>query len=169
MSDLLRSPIQGDPISASQQRVLVRIAKQQPTAENHGRDSVGIHHYDRTDEKQNLFWAKITGCSTLGNNRFSYNFLEVDKTAAGYGGWSTWGDGETGTAYNTIEDMNDGSGIEGNGVDVSAPDFAGFFIAPAPVGAIVMVEKLDFYASGTEIIEYWFQYENGIRGTCPTP
>jgi len=110
------------------------------------------------------FWAKLTGSSADGTNRWSYSFTEVYKTTAGYGGWATLSGGRTGTARNTIEDGNTGSGTLGNGVAVSnldTDDYT-FTLQPAPDDVIVRVREVDHGGS----TEYWFQYENGVDGSC---
>ena len=110
------------------------------------------------------FWAKLTGSSADGTNRWSYSFVEVYKATAGYGGWATKSGGKSGTALNTIEDGNSGSGTLGNGVAVSSLDTGDytFTLQPVPDDVIVWVREVD--QGGTT--EYWFQYENGIDGSC---
>lgn len=112
------------------------------------------------------FWAEITGSTSLGNNQWTYSFKEKKKTSAGYGGWEDISGGRTGTdtAYNFIENMNDGLTTEGNGVDLDNLDTADytFTIQPAPAGVIVELGAV--WNGATE--EYWFGYCNGIDGTC---
>ncbi len=112
------------------------------------------------------FWAEITGATDLGNNRWSYSFKQKYKNGAGYGAWADWDGGVTGTAYNSIEDMNSGSGVQGNGVDVANLDTADytFTLQPAPTGLIVRMAWVWDYSN--ETWEYWFAYENGVDGTC---
>ena len=112
------------------------------------------------------FWAEITGNTSLGNNRWSYTFKQKYKNGASYGAWADWTGGITGTAYNSVEDMNTGAGVEGNGVDVSHLDTADytFSIRPAPTGLIVRMVWVWDYSGGQW--EYWFAYENGVDGTC---
>ncbi len=116
--------------------------------------------------KGRIFWAEITGNTSLGNNQWTYSFKEVEKTGAGYGGWTDVDNGLTGTdtAYNFIEDMNDGLTVEGNGVDLDNLDTADytFTIQPAPTG--LTVEMYEVF-NGTDM-EHWFMYENGVDGTC---
>ncbi len=113
-----------------------------------------------------IFWAEITGNTSLGSNQWTYSFKEVEKTSAGYGGWTDIDNGRTGTdtAYNFIEDMNDGLTTEGNGVDVDNLDTADytFTIQPAPTGLTVEMHEI---FNGTDM-EFWFMYENGVDGTC---
>lgn len=110
------------------------------------------------------FWAKITANSTDGTNRWSYTFAEVYQSAAGYDHWDTVADGLTGTARNTLENMNGASGMLGNGVTVAnliAGD-ADFALSPCPINAVVRVFRVD--AAGTDT--YWFTYANGVDGGC---
>ena len=110
------------------------------------------------------FWAQLTGSSADGTNRWSYSFVEVYKATAGYGGWATKSGGKSGTARNTIEDGNSGSGTLGNGVAVSSLDTDDytFTLRPIPDDRVVWVEEVDQGGA----TEYWFQYENGIDGSC---
>jgi len=110
------------------------------------------------------FWAQLTGSSADGTNRWSYSFTEVYKATAGYGGWATLSGGKSGTARNTIEDGNSGSGTLGNGVAVSSLDTDDytFTLQPVPDDRVVWVEEVDQGGS----TEYWFQYENGVDGSC---
>ena len=115
------------------------------------------------------FWARLTSSAADGTNRYKYAFSEVYKSSAGYGGWATLSGGRSGTtstdpARNTIEDGNSGSGTLGNGVAVSSLDTGDytFTLQSAPDDVIVWVREVD--QGGTT--EYWFQYENGIDGSC---
>ncbi|MBS3735360.1 MAG: hypothetical protein KGY99_10635 [Phycisphaerae bacterium] len=110
------------------------------------------------------FWAEITSHSSPTQNRWTYGFKEVEKTSTGYGGWSDVSGGTTGTAYNTIEDSNTGSGTEGCGVDVdnlSTDDYT-FTIQPASTGVIVWMRAVPV----GDTTEYWFSYVNGVDGSC---
>jgi|TARA_R100001530_G_C4310063_1_gene152767 hypothetical protein len=121
----------------------------------------------RIPKTKKVFWAEITGNTSLGNDRWTYSFKEVEKTSAGYGGFTDVTGGKTGTdtAYNFIEDMNDGLTVEGNGVNVDNldTDEYTFAIQPAPTG--LTVKMLEIY-DGVSAFEFWFQYENGIDGAC---
>jgi len=119
-----------------------------------------------------FFAARIAGNTSLGSNQWTYSWVEVEKTSAGYGGWTTRDEGRSGTddAYNRAEDMNDGADLEGNGVDVDGADFpAGFAVQPAPTGSIVLMEAVHFPLDGEAAVEYWFTHENAIDGTCEAP
>jgi len=112
------------------------------------------------------FWAEITASAADGTNRWKYSWAERVKTSAGYGGWAAPAGGLSGTldARNTIEAMNSGAGVQGNGVDVANLDADAYTFAlqPAPDGVIVWMRPVRVGAA----LEYWFQYETGVDGTC---
>lgn len=117
---------------------------------------------------QSIFYAKITGSSPDGDNRYKYTWVEVVKLTNGYGGWVERENGRVGTegngyyARNLVEDMNAATGTLGNGVDVS--NLVGTFaLKPAPVNTIVQLMAV---RTGEGSTEYWFSYENGIDGEC---
>jgi len=110
------------------------------------------------------FIARITGNAADGTNRWKYTFVEVEQTTAEYGGWTTLASGRAGTARNLIEDINSAAGVQGNGVDLGHLDTTDYTFAlqPAPANVIVRMWEVPY---GT-MTEYWFQYENGVDGTC---
>ena len=119
----------------------------------------------RDFRRQPAFPAKITASATDSTNRWTYSFVEVVKKTAGYGGWSTRTGGRTGTARNMFEDMNNGAGIEGNGINVDGTDFpAGFAVQPVPAGTIVMVYRVLEASAGAQ--EFWFDFVNAVDGEC---
>jgi hypothetical protein len=106
------------------------------------------------------FWAKITNYSGISGHpwQWNYTFVEVEKTTAGYGGWTTLNDGRTGTARNSIEDINNtSSGVMGNGVEV-LNGVSG--LNACTVGNIVWINPIVCTASDPPTVEYWFSYEN---------
>lgn len=114
------------------------------------------------------FFARITASSGGStDNQWNYTFAEVHRDAvAGYEGhWYTRTGGKSGTAYNLTENMNQATGLCGNGVNATnlAADFPDFAIQPAPVDTIVVMYTVTNAASE---IEYWFQYENAVDGGC---
>jgi len=119
------------------------------------------------DEAQDGFFARITASAADGTNRFSYTFVEVYKSAAGYGGWSTLSGGRSGTARNLIEDANDAVAetVLGNGLLVSHLDTDEwtFEFQEFPNGFPFRMWTVTL-SDGT--VEYWFQYENGVDGVC---
>lgn len=110
--------------------------------------------------------VRVSGNSRDGTNwRWTYSFVQVEKTAAGFGGWTDKSGGLTGTntLRNLIEDQNGttaGGGVLGNGVDVD--NLSGLTPQPIPTGT--RIEIWPVAVAGTT--EYWCQYENGIDGTC---
>jgi hypothetical protein len=113
---------------------------------------------------------EVTGSAVeLADGRWSYTMVEVTKATDGYGGWSTLSGGiSTNFGFNFYEDMNDGSGTEGNGVDVDGQDFpANFSIQPVPVGTIVLAYRV--YPQNGSDVEWWFSYVNAVDGQCDDP
>ena len=142
------------------------------------------------------FYARITA-STFANGtatahatnpatQWTYTFVEVEKTVAGYSvmtasarSWTDLSGGRTGTARNTIEDINtlitDTLGGEasrmGNGVVLANLDYDtdgtyDFPPRPVPDEVIVQVHEVSAVVAGVSSTEYWFSYENGVDGSC---
>ena len=124
--------------------------------------------YEQCPQSQSIFYAKITGSSPDGANRYKYTWVEVVKLTNGYGGWVVRENGRVGTAgngyyaRNLVEDMNAETGMLGNGVAVSSL-VGTFALQPAPVDTIVQLMEV---RTGEGSTEYWFSYENGIDGEC---
>ena len=125
------------------------------------------------------FWARITGNDgdPEYEYRWKYSWAEVKKSTAGYGGWIA--DGRTGSttvdpAYNSIEDINDGTPetVQGNGVDPDNLDgdgvttFFSFALQPCTTGNPVWMREV---VLADESVEYWFSYETGVDGACTEP
>lgn len=105
----------------------------------------------------------ITGSTQDGTNkRWTYTAVEVEKTAAGFGGWTAKVGGWGGNAYNRIEEMNGASGLYGNGVN-SANLTGTLDIQPAPDNLVI---DADLIVIDDETTEAQFSYENGIDGEC---
>ena len=128
--------------------------------------------------------------------RWRYGVSEVYKTGKeGYDYQPTSGDedahvwrakrnGFVGNAYNTIENMNTGLGIQGHGVDVDGANYPdGFNVMPAPIGCIVPAWIITVSPDPTQHLrddrdttvscehkipfnEAWFSYNNPDDGTC---
>ena len=114
------------------------------------------------------FPARIGVYQNPGDNKWEYDFVEAEKTAEGYGGWTTLAGGRSGTAYNSIEDMNSDSGVQGNGVDVAhldTDDYT-FAIQKCPAGNVVWMRTVRFMVGEVAKTEYWFSYESGVDGEC---
>lgn len=114
---------------------------------------------------------KITGSTQDGSNkRWKYDWSEVRKTSAGYGGWTASSDARTGHttdydyAFNLVEDINGASGAYGNGVNSS--NLTGTLdIKPVPNGVILWA-WVELPPVAGQKPELWFSYENGIDGGC---
>jgi len=96
------------------------------------------------------FWAKITGSSSIGGNRWKYSWEEVKRSSTGYSGWTVKTDGRSGTlddkpAYNLFE------------FDGKAPEAVSY-------GTIVRIWRA-YYKGG---ITYWFGHPAGASNP-PTP
>lgn len=116
------------------------------------------------------FVAKITNATQDGSNkRWKYEFIQQQKTIAGYAGWTDVSAGvQSNTtlgeyAYNFIEDQNSSAGVYGNGVDDA--DLTGTFdIQKVPTNTRVLISLKTAFSG---VAEYWFSYENGVTGDCP--
>jgi len=111
--------------------------------------------------------ARIVSSSAAGANRWTYEFVQVVKTSAGYGGWSDVPGGLEGVAYNRNEDRNTGAAgsVNGNGVAQNSLTTASaeFTLRPIPDDTLVELRPLTL-ADGT--VEYWMEIPNGIDGGC---
>lgn len=118
------------------------------------------------------FWARITAVTGPTDNKWTYDFTQVRKTDAGYGG-AAWSEGSfTGTALHLTELTNTavgtamlGIGITNDELDDTANSGAcALDLRPVPEGSIVLVWSVPVYkADGSVVIEYWFiQGANGV-------
>ena len=121
-----------------------------------------------TPSSSPMFPAQITSYEVCGPNQWSYGFAEVrHPVGAGHiAPWTQKADGITGTAHNLIEHMNNGVGVEGNGIDVTAmaEEFPGFAYMPCPVGNIVIIHI--YRNPVTQGSGFWFEYCNSVDGGC---
>lgn len=108
------------------------------------------------DSAERGVWVEITDQTDLGDNRWSYTFAEVRKGGNGYGQWTQVTQGISGTAFNSYEDMNDGAGTEGNGIDVDGFTTAAYL--PVPIGTIAWVKAV--VRASTWTLEWWFHFVN---------
>lgn len=123
--------------------------------------------YDRTRNvwttADNKIYAKITGNAQDGSNkRWIYTFRQVEKTTAGYGGWSLKSSGASGYLFNFVEDINLVVGTYGNGVDQA--NFEGSMDIKAIPNNVIVTAQPITRTNGQ--IEYWTSYENGVDGSC---
>lgn len=118
------------------------------------------------------FYARLTGCSQAGANRWSYTFVEVSN--AGAGAWGAAGENaRVGVAYNMCESMNSPTGVQGNGIDqdnltANFPNFAIMPIHADPNNGCVVVMWLvgSHMETNTEVMDYAFAQVNAVDGTC---
>lgn len=116
-------------------------------------------------------WFKVISHSEQGStsstppNQWDYVLSQVHKTGNGYGGWAVVSTGLVNVAgFNSFEDINDGTGVEGNGIDFSGSDFpAGFEMQPVPINSIVWGTVV--YTTSL-VREVWFSFVNAVDGTC---
>jgi len=87
------------------------------------------------------FWGRVTAATSLGTGQWRYDFSEVYKSAAGYGGWTNLIGGRSGYLYNSVEEVADATAVQ------------------IPVGAPVEVHLEYYEDAGTIYAEYWCQYE----------
>jgi hypothetical protein len=118
----------------------------------------------RQSFSRRYFWARISANSLYSINQYTYTFIEIEKTSAGYGGWADKTGGRTGTAYNTFEDSNTGSGVQGDGVDIDNLSGTGFALQPIPVRTDPVLVYWIYLTDGS--IEYWISVPNAIDGEC---
>jgi len=122
-------------------------------------------------------WAMVEGYSPLGEAQWLYVLQRAAKGTSGYGGWQKYDAGQAAFAgYNTVENYNYAAGAGspdtpyGNGAtygklnnDDPEEGYA-FKVQPCPKGVIVWVRAV--YVDDSEEPEYWFEYVNGVDGTC---
>jgi hypothetical protein len=119
------------------------------------------------------FFARITEFESIGSNQWEYTIKQVQKTDEKYGGWTVKPSGIQGLAYNTVEDMNDGVGIEGNGVNVDTEEPNDY--KNAPIDCVIICWRVSgagtSASTSNDTTEYWFQYENECTepGSSSTP
>ena len=154
-------------IVEGQSRGAVQLRRRQPKGRGSGTDG---------------FWARLTANAAAPVNlNWIYSWVAVEKTALGYGGWTTISGGLFGTyavvsggtldlgrAYNTVEDMNAASGLVGAGVDVDGldTDYYTFALKEIPIGAIVWMRPVLCTIAGVTVAEYWFSAWNAVDGAC---
>jgi len=114
------------------------------------------------------FWAKITGNAADGTNKWKYAWTEQQRTATG---WQDLSGGRTGTtttdfAVNANEANNDGTGVQGNSIDIDGTVFddnSDLEIQPVQGDPVVRVWA---EMSSTSTLVYTFEYVNAVDGEC---
>ena len=107
-------------------------------------------------------WGRVTGSTSIGSNRWTYNITQVEPDGTS---WPDVSDGVTLTGVlNAIEAENDGSSIEGHGVNVDGgayPD--GFDVKPIRGEPVVLVWPT---WKASDDIRWAFSVTNADDGTC---
>lgn len=115
------------------------------------------------------FWAKITGNAANGTNKWKYAWTEQERTSTG---WQDLTGGRSGTtttdfALNSLEANNDGTGIQGNSIDIDGAVFTDntdLEIQAVQGDPVVWMHvDLDVTAGG---LAYSFEYVNAVDGEC---
>lgn len=113
-------------------------------------------------------WVKITGSTLISPNRWKYTWIEQKLERTGL--WLDKPDGLTSAsdgysqAYNTIETNNSATGVQGNGIDLTTLP-GNYAILPARGTPVVELWRT---MNCDGVVECFFQYENGVGGTCPS-
>lgn len=87
------------------------------------------------------FWGRVTGKTSVGTGQWRYDFEEVYKSGAAYGGWTAVASGRSGYLYNSIEEVGAATAV------------------PIPTNAVVEVHVEYWNNAGTVESEYWCQFE----------
>ena len=132
----------------------------------HAMDGSGKVVWEFTPPACESFWAKITGNAANGTNRWKYAWTEVERTSTAFQDLSGGRSGTTssGFAINGGEANNDGTGVQGHGVDIDGDDYpAGFEVQPIQGDPVVRM-YVEYTSSGTAY--YTFYATNADDGTC---
>lgn len=110
------------------------------------------------------WWGILTGHTQLSANRWSYPWAEGTLNSGGL--FVTKTNGKTssslGVAYNSIENPNSASGVQGCGINVSNLP-TGFALQPIGTGAVVWMQmERDCDSNQVPI----FEATNQADGTC---
>ncbi len=119
------------------------------------------------------FWAKITGATSAGGNKWTYDFTEVVKTSTGFGAsaWAAPANAITGTARNLFELINTSTGANYLGIGITVDELLDtggdpecpVDLRPVPEDVVVQMHVVDvFPAAASATYEYWFQWANGV-------
>jgi hypothetical protein len=114
--------------------------------------------------EQTRIIAKITGATSIGANRWEYDWTEVRLDDTKVFTTSTRNSATHGKALNIEEAFNTASGVQGNGVDVDPlpGTFALQSVRGNPVVELAGAHRL---TDGTQI--WLFSETNAIDGACP--
>lgn len=110
------------------------------------------------------FWGRVTGNTADGTNKWTYAVTEQTQSASGFADLT---DGRNLTGVlNTAEANNDGTGTQGNSIDIDGTVFddnTSLAIQPVEGDPVVWVVRT-YDTDGTAL--YAFQYENAVDGPC---
>lgn len=113
----------------------------------------------------NEIWVKLTSASAISatTNRWTYSGPRQVRTATG---WTAYSPSTTiSNIYNSREADNDGSGVQGNGIDISGADFpAGFSLKSLATGTPIVRVYPEFLSDGTAV--WTCDAANAVDGTC---
>ena len=133
----------------------------------HGADGTGVWYV--VPSGPSSFWAKITGNAADGTNKWKYAWTEQQRTASGWQDLSGGRSGTTSTdfAVNANEANNDGTGVQGNSIDIDGTVFddnSDLEIQAVQGDPVVrMYVETDITAGG---LAYSFEYVNAVDGEC---
>lgn len=128
------------------------------------RDAAGmVKYYTITGGGDGGTWIKITGHTSIGDNRWSYSWTEQKCVLNGQ--WTDKPGGKTSVsedilAFNTVESNNGPTGIMGNSIDLAWLS-EGFTILPVQGSPVVRAFKVTNCDGDPE---YVFSYENAVGG-----
>lgn len=106
-------------------------------------------------------WVRVSSSASLATNRWTYTCLEQTMTDTG------WEDGSISytPCYNGAEAYNDGTGLQGNDIDIDGADFP----AGMSLQAISIKPVFQLYAgkmTGAGVQTWRFFVRNSVDGTC---
>lgn len=111
-------------------------------------------------------WFRIDDAAQDGSNqRWVYSLVEVEKTSAGYGGWTDKAGGiATSSGYNGAENPNNATGTA-NGIGINLSLLPGTFeLKQAHELGSPIVRAWPVVVGGST--EWWFHHVNQIDGEC---
>ena len=110
------------------------------------------------------FWGLVGGSTSDTTNVWTYAITEQVPIA---GGFADLDNGRSlAGVRNSIEDNNDGSGIQGNSADIDGPTFIDnpdLEVQPVQGSPVVWVQR---YETSAGTYEYRFEYVNAVDGDC---
>jgi len=99
-----------------------------------------------------------------------YQVTQMYKSGTGYTQWTAMTGGYSGNGYNFLEDANDGSGRQQNGVDHDTgtmyQDSTSFAMQPLQTNSIHPGVFLFAPSGSTPVVEVWLMPYSGEDGEC---